>query len=892
MNTFENVRFNGVFRDYQQKVLDNAQAHINDGKIHIVAAPGSGKTILGLELIRRIGRPALILSPSVTIKQQWGERFCSGFLNGQFGDGYISYDLKSPSLLTSVTYQALHSAYTKTAIVNGKNDSDEDIENDTPEDFRDFDLIAQIKASGIGTICLDEAHHLRSEWQKSLEGFIEAVSGSVYVISLTATPPYDSTPNEWKRYITLCGEIDEEIFVPQLVAQKTLCPHQDYIFFNYPTDEETAVIRQHNTKAEQTVNTILSGELFRKILLSPVLSNYRDNEERILDNAQGFIAILTLAKHTGVNIPADLITLVSPRGILPGYSISAAQTAFQFVMDSPDIFGEEVSKSLLSQLSRAGLVENRKAALTGSEKIDKMIISSLGKLKSIEQIAASELQSLGSGLRMLILTDYIKKDMMGIIGTQEDITAMGTVPIFEALRRSIGDCASIAVLSGGLVILHNSIINTVTQIAAASSVTLSAKPIANTNHSEVIFSGSNKNKVAVITEAFSQGLIHILIGTKSLLGEGWDSPCINSLILASFVGSFMLSNQMRGRAIRMDKANPGKASNIWHLVTVEPDNTNNVKASCGIPGNDFATIERRFEGFLAPSYSKNTIESGIQRLDIIKPPFTKEGFDSINRRMLELSKDRASMASRWQNAIGGGRKAEVIDVTEIPNAVAPKGYSFKNRLALVMLIIALAVLLSSIVCAVVFKSLAVTAGSVAAAVVALISVIFAFYTLAKSSAFVSPKKTVQTFSAAILKSLKSIGAITSKGARIEVSSENAGTSVNAVLKNASAHEKEVFKKALEEMLSPIENPRYVIIKKKGGKMLYSQSYACPSILAAKKENAQLLTSYLTSSMGETAAVYTRTREGRAELLNCRKHSYINLNEIHIHGKKAAVPEWS
>lgn len=61
-----------------------------------------------------------------------------------------------------------------------------------------------------------------------------------------------------------------------------------------------------------------------------------------------------------------------------------------------------------------------------------------------------------------------------------------------------------------------------------------------------------------VTDIFSKGYMQVLIGTKSLLGEGWDSPCINSLILASFVGSFMLSNQMRGRAIRVMKEHPEK----------------------------------------------------------------------------------------------------------------------------------------------------------------------------------------------------------------------------------------------------------------------------------------------------------------------------------------------
>ncbi len=77
--------------------------------------------------------------------------------------------------------------------------------------------------------------------------------------------------------------------------------------------------------------------------------------------------------------------------------------------------------------------------------------------------------------------------------------------------------------------------------------------------------GSQHDLVSAVTQLFQEGQIHVVIGTKSLLGEGWDAPCVNSLILASFVGSFMLSNQMRGRAIRIWPENPDKTSSVWHL---------------------------------------------------------------------------------------------------------------------------------------------------------------------------------------------------------------------------------------------------------------------------------------------------------------------------------------
>lgn len=114
MNYFQNVHFKCNFRDYQQRVLDNADEYLKDGKINIVAAPGSGKTVLGLELIRRLGAPCIILSPTTDIRQQWGERFKELFLEDKNDFSTLfSYDLHNMRLLNSVTYQALYSAVEK-----------------------------------------------------------------------------------------------------------------------------------------------------------------------------------------------------------------------------------------------------------------------------------------------------------------------------------------------------------------------------------------------------------------------------------------------------------------------------------------------------------------------------------------------------------------------------------------------------------------------------------------------------------------------------------------------------------------------------------------------------------------------------------------------------------
>ena len=151
---------------------------------------------------------------------------------------------------------------------------DESFESEEIQDFTNFEILDLIKTAGIKTICLDEAHHLKSEWQKALEKFIDALGGTVKLISLTATPPYDSAPQEWAKYSSLCGEIDEEIFVPQLVSQKTLCPHQDYIYFSYPTEDELNNLNEYKEKAKQTTNEIIKSGLPLKALeISEVLED-------------------------------------------------------------------------------------------------------------------------------------------------------------------------------------------------------------------------------------------------------------------------------------------------------------------------------------------------------------------------------------------------------------------------------------------------------------------------------------------------------------------------------------------------------------------------------------------------------------------------------------------
>ena len=139
----DNIRFKGTFRSYQQRILDAADTYLVDGKINIVAAPGSGKTILGLELIRRLGNPCIILSPTTTIKEQWGERFKESFLPDNVDiNEYVNYDLNKIVFINSITYQALYSAINKVEVAT----------EDEIVDYSSIDLFKIMRQNNIRTI--------------------------------------------------------------------------------------------------------------------------------------------------------------------------------------------------------------------------------------------------------------------------------------------------------------------------------------------------------------------------------------------------------------------------------------------------------------------------------------------------------------------------------------------------------------------------------------------------------------------------------------------------------------------------------------------------------------------------------------------------------------------
>ncbi len=867
------MRFRGAWRDYQALVLEEMEDRLADGRLHVVAAPGAGKTILGLEIVRRIGRRALVLAPTVAIRDQWEQRLVPLFLD-RAPTGEVSHDLLAPRQLTLATYQALDALRR-----SGGLDA----------------LVETLNAGGPITLVLDEAHHLRREWWNGLEQLTGALA-DVRVIALTATPPYDASAAEWARYESLCGPIDLEIGIPELVRNGDLCPHQDHVILSAPTADILKLLddrRRAIAALQQDLWT--DAGLLDELVAHPWLSAPDVHVEAILEAPQMLSAVLVLLAAAGRDLPAAPLKLlgVSPRDVPMPSFVWLERFLDGVAADRPTAFriGDARLRALRQRLHRAGLIEGGRVRLGQTRSIFRQMASSLAKLDSIADIARAEDAALGDALRMVVLSDHVRADELPARAHDAfEPAKLGVAPIFEHLRRAGMADAGLGVLTGTLVIIPRTALPALAEIIAdlgldprdVRTFDLPACP----GHVRLeAAAGGAARLVQLVTALFAQGEIRILVGTQSLLGEGWDAPALNSLILASNTASFMLSNQMRGRAIRVDPEQPAKVANIWHLATVEPFGESLLSEAATrlnwgdllddeLEGlSDTAQLGRRFRAFEGISNGPSTlIEGGLGRLGVD----LSRDMHATNRQTLALAANRPDIAQRWSASLGAGGARAHVRETAAPN-YAPR------QLAVLDTLRALA---WSGVSAAAFAGADELSGYTAddgSAVIGMGIAGAAFLAglpnLAKTLWLTwrngSVERSLGQVGEVVLQALGDAGLVST--ADLETGALAVRSSLDGrkdiLLRGVSRSTERLVMQAISEILGPVQNPRYLLVRhSRLGWRTRTDYHAVPAALGAKKEWAEAFAKLWSRRVGSSRLVFTRTPQGRRVLLRARARS--------------------
>jgi hypothetical protein len=344
----------------------------------------------------------------------------------------------------------------------------------------------------------------------------------------------------------------------------------------------------------------------------------------------------------------------------------------------------------------------------------------------------------------------------------------------------------------------------------------------------------------MVTDLFQQGVTRCLVGTRGLLGEGWDATKVNVLIDLTTVTTSMTVNQLRGRSIRLDKEDPQKLANNWDVVCLAPEFTKGL--------DDY----RRFLGKHAHLYGvteDGAVEKGVGH---VHPAFTElrpEGVEGsmglLNADMLERSKHRDRSRELWK--IGQPFRGEPIRALEA-KPLAPRDAGFPP-----------------------------------------------FY--GSNSAW-SAESLTSAIGQAVLSALQECNLVPSAG-QLHIGQRSAGY-VRAFLEQAGEEESRLFAESLAEALGPLDQPRYVVprdidqledtwlssilpevlgryFQRRVRKL--SMLHAVPAALAKSKETAEVYQKYWNRYVSPGQVLFAHRGEGQELLDRAKRNGWVPRGDV-------------
>lgn len=733
--------------------------------LHIVAPPGSGKTVLGLFLWAECVRcPALVLSPNSAIQAQWAEK-SEMFQVAPTDEALVSTSADNPALLTSLTYQSI------TQPAQGSDELDartvvlwqerlvekgqaadpqeaavwiEDLQRHNVEYFerrlasyrkqvRDAKAMAgealgvlhrsavatleRLRRRGVGLIIFDECHHLLGHWGRVLADAHEFLAQPI-VVGLTATPPDldGKEPADVQRYDEFFGAVDYEVPVPSVVKDGFLAPYQDLAYIVRPTSDELAFVANAEEKFTELVEQLcaplafaeplaaangprnpsdmvathdprlrreslpewLERVLAERHLPTGIMKDWTSFERRDPEFARAARVFLLLR---GWELPPEVPTP------LPEW-MAAERLEMETVVPVLDRFvrhrlrrspfaeDRALADNVVSRLRILGIQITETGCQACASPVGRVLAYSRNKAAAVIDILCAEREKLSDDIRAVVVTDYEKTSAVTAeVRHLLDEEAGGAIAVFKTLlTHDITDALQPVLVTGSSVLVDDDLAG---PFQAAASAWLQSRGY----DVELVFSeqegfhalngrGSDwcpRVYVAMITDLFQKGLTKCLVGTRGLLGEGWDAHKINVLVDLTAATTSMTVNQLRGRSLRLDPDRPQKLADNWDVVCIAPEFTKGLDDY-----RRFITKHKSLYGIT----DDGEIEKGVGH---VHPAFTEmrpeglEGSASIlNAEMAARAGRRELVRKLWR--IGQPYHGEPVRALEARVAVEGTGF--------------------------------------------------------------------------------------------------------------------------------------------------------------------------------------------------------------------------
>jgi len=917
------IRFAGTLRPSQQDAARIARRQLQEGRrrIHVVAPPGSGKTVLGLYLWAECVRaPAVVLSPNSAIQAQWAARTSLFEIDAAAADA-VSTDPQAPGLLTSLTYQSVTlprrggadldllavERWRDRLVEAGEAEDPEeaavwidDLRQHNP-DYSERRLAAyrktvrdematggealqtlhesslatlkRLRQCGVGLVILDECHHLMSHWGRVLADARELLEHPV-VIGLTATPPdgKGAAPEDVRRYDEFFGPIDYEVPVPAVVKDGFLAPYQDLVYFVRPTADELSYLanvdREFHEVVEELCQTQATDEprhvceesltdwltriLAERRLPTGTVGDWTAFERRDGELARCgrlFLLARGLALPPGVpDLPPDVAPATVPEidvlvPVLDRYIRHRLRT-------SENPADHELAERAIARLRVLGVQITETGPRACASPAGRVMAYSRAKTESLLPVLKAELRALGERIRAVVVADYEKTSAVTAeISHLLDEEAGGAMAAFRALLSDPEtDALDPVLVTGSTVLVDDDLAE---RFFREANRWLDARGIG-VRLTRVEEDGFHvlggegeawcpRVYVGMITELFQAGVTRCLVGTRGLLGEGWDAQKVNVLINLAAVTTSTSVNQLRGRSIRLDLDEPKKLADNWDIVCLAPEFAKGL--------DDYQRFITRHKTIYGLT-DDGAIEKGVGHVHAafteLKPEGVEGSVGVLNAEMLRRPERRAQFRALWK--IGQPYHPEPVRALEVKDPSAGGG---------------------------------------------------GFPPFSRSEEPWSGSSLAAAVGHAVLGALSEAGLLRQRY-RLRVG-ERAGGYVRLFVEQANEHDGALFTQSLHEALGPLDRPRYVIprlvddvhdtwisrlLPEIVGRYFRRRRrrtvmlHAVPSALAKNKKLAAVFNRHWNARVSPGKAVYAYQGEGERLLQQARQTGRVPKSTLH------------
>jgi superfamily II DNA or RNA helicase len=688
----EELAFTGTWRRYQRLAIDAFERDRAAGsrRTHIVAPPGSGKTLVGVELLRRVGRRSLVLAPNSAIQMQWPRtvrQFTSDARVAGTEPGFpitcLSYQslaqLDDPEVALG-RVAALRWATDRAAATGAElGEVEREVERFGGEayDRRQRELrritaavkkeiargehagvelaqllsasakerVRRLVAAEVGAIVLDECHHLASLWGYVVRAVVGELGADAHVIGLTATPPGELTTDEAELYAELLGPVDFVVPTPAVVRDGHLAPFQELAWLTEPLDTEKQWLSEHDTRFRELITAL------------------HDDAESDLSFPRWVIARMEVATppplaragarflgSAGLAVARGEADRAQPD--LDDWLVLLEDYALECLAVDESRVAAERYKAISAALRQLGFQLTRRGVRRGTSEVDRLLTGSQAKAIGLVEVVSHEMEARGGSLRTLVLCDAemaaSRPDdaLTGVLdpaaGTARHAVAalasdMRSAPLRpllvsgRGLRCAPGDAE---LLLAALQREAEGYFDLPDWAAEPDGVLVTLRA-----HGAEWMS---RAWVELATRLLVRGTTGVLVGTRGLLGEGWDCPAVNVLVDLGVATTGVSVHQSRGRSLRLDPEDPRKLASNWDVVCVAPDMVRGTA--------DYERFVRRHLHVFAPA-DDGEIEAGPSHVHPELSPFAPppaDRFSAINRDMLARSAAREKARERWR----------------------------------------------------------------------------------------------------------------------------------------------------------------------------------------------------------------------------------------------------